>query len=200
MLHLSTVEPATLELLRTLQQLPVLSNTRLGGGTALALQMGHRKSIDLDFFGTIDEDPQDLVRALRTIGTLVTLKESKNIHIYVINGVKVDIVNYTYPWLDDAVCMNGICMASPKDIAAMKITAIVGRGTKKDFIDIYFLLKRYSLTKILSFYSTKYSDGSSFLAMKSLAYFDDAAVDPMPDMFSDISWDQVKESILSHLM
>lgn len=200
MLHLSTVEPATLELLRTLQQLPVLSNTRLVGGTALALQMGHRKSIDLDFFGTIDEDPQDLVKALRTIGTLVTLKESKNIHIYVINGVKVDIVNYTYPWLDDAVCMNGICMASPKDIAAMKITAIVGRGTKKDFIDMYFLLKRYSLTKILSFYSTKYSDGSSFLAMKSLAYFDDATVDPMPDMFSDISWDQVKESILSHLM
>lgn len=199
MLYLSTVESTTLELLRKLQQLPVLCNTRLVGGTALALQLGHRKSIDLDFFGRIDADSQELQEALRTIGTLTILSDFKNIHIYVLNDVKIDIVNYTYPWLDDAVCKDGIRLASPKDIAAMKITAVEGRGTKKDFVDIYFLLKRYSLKKLLDFYSRKYPDSSSFMAMKSLAYFEDAEEEPMPYMFVDVSWDEIKQNILSHL-
>ena len=199
MLHLSTVESTTLELLKKLQQLPVLCNTRLDGGTALALQLGHRKSIDLDFFGQINVNSQELREALQTLGMLTVLSDSKNIHIYVLNGVKIDIVNYTYPWIDDVVCKDGIRLASPKDIAAMKITAIEGRGTKKDFVDIYFLLKTYSLNNILDFYAQKYSDSSSFMAMKSLAYFEDAEEDPMPYMFVDVSWDEIKRSILSHL-
>ena len=199
MLYLSTVESTTLELLKRLQQLPVLSNTRLVGGTALALQLGHRKSIDLDFFGQINVNSQELREALQTLGMLTVLSDSKNIHIYVLNGVKIDIVNYTYPWIDDVVCKDGIRLASPKDIAAMKITAIEGRGTKKDFVDIYFLLKTYSLNNILDFYAQKYSDSSSFMAMKSLAYFEDAEEEPMPYMFVDVSWDEIKRSILSHL-
>ena len=175
MLHLSTVESTTLELLKKLQQLPVLCNTRLVGGTALALQLGHRKSVDLDFFGQINVDSQDLKEALRTLGTLTILNDSKNIHIYVLNEVKIDIVNYTYPWLDDVVYKDGIRLASPRDIAAMKITAIEGRGTQK------------------------YPDSSSFMAMKSLAYFEDAEEEPMPYMFVDVSWDEIKKSILSRL-
>ena len=89
-------------------------------------------------------------------------------------------MNYTYPWLDDVVYKDGIRLASPRDIAAMKITAIEGRGTKKDFVDIYFLLKKYSLKNLLDFYSQKYPDSSSFMAMKSLAYFEDAEEEPMP--------------------
>lgn len=199
MLHISTVEPSTLELLKKLQQLPILRDTRLVGGTALALQLGHRKSIDLDFFGQVDVSSQDLQEALRSIGTLTVLKESKNIHIYVLNGIKIDIVNYTYPWLDDVVCDNDIRLASPKDIAAMKITAIIGRGTRKDFADIYFLLRRYSLKFILDCYQRKYPDSSTFMAMKSLAYFDDAEEEPMPYMFADITWEEIKKSILKHL-
>lgn len=199
MLYLSTVEPTTLELLKRLQQLPILCNTRLVGGTALALQLGHRKSIDLDFFGRINADSQELQEALRTIGTLTILSESKNIHIYVLNEVKIDIVNYTYSWLDDVVYNDGIRLASPKDIAAMKITAIEGRGTKKDFVDIFFLLKQYSLKNILNFYSRKYPDSSSFMAMKSLAYFEDAEDEPMPYMLVDVSWSEIKRFILSHL-
>ena len=112
------------------------------------MQLGHRKSVDLDFFGQINVDSQDLKEALRTLGTLTVLNDSKNIHIYVLNEVKIDIVNYTYPWLDDVVYKDGIRLASPRDIAAMKITAIEGRGTKKDFVDIYFLLKKYSLKNL----------------------------------------------------
>lgn len=199
MLHLSTIEPSTLELLKKLQQLPELRKTRLVGGTALALQLGHRKSIDLDFFGTIDCDTQELVDAIKDVATLTILKESPHIHIYLIDGIKVDVVNYKYPWLDEVLLKQGIRMASFKDIAAMKITAIVGRGTKKDFIDIAFLLRRFSLDEILSFYSSKYNDGSIFMAMKSLAYFDDAENEPMPDMFVNQSWEQIKEYILSKI-
>lgn len=199
MLHLSTVEPGTLELLRKLQELPALKDTRLVGGTALALQYGHRKSIDLDFFGKVEVNSQKLIDELKTVGTLTILKDSAHIHIYVIDGIKVDIVDYTYPWIDSILCVKGIRMATPKDIAAMKITAIVGRGTKKDFIDIYFLLKHYSLEQILSFYSAKYAEASPFMAMKSLAYFDDAEPEPMPIMLINTTWEHIKEVVLANL-
>ena len=199
MLYLETVESSTLELLKKLQRLPVLEQTRLVGGTALALQLGHRKSIDLDFFGTVDCEAEYLREAIAGIASLSILKESPHIHIYIVDGIKVDIVNYKYPWLDDVVLEQGLRLASVSDIAAMKITAIIGRGTKKDFIDIAFLLHHFSLEEILHFYAAKYNDSSVFMAMKSLAYFDDAEADPMPDMFVNQSWQQVKAHILSKI-
>lgn len=199
MLYLETVESSTLELLKKLQQLPVLEQTRLVGGTALALQLGHRKSIDLDFFGTVDCEAEYLRESIAGIASLTILKESPHIHIYIVDGIKVDIVNYKYPWLDDVVVEQGLRLASVSDIAAMKITAIIGRGTKKDFIDIAFLLHHFSLEEILHFYAAKYNDSSVFMAMKSLAYFDDAEADPMPDMFVNQSWQQVKAYILSKI-
>ena len=199
MLYLETVESSTLELLKKLQRLPVLEQTRLVGGTALALQLGHRKSIDLDFFGTVDCEAEYLRESIAGIASLTILKESPHIHIYIVDGIKVDIVNYKYPWLDDVVLEQGLRLASVSDIAAMKITAIIGRGTKTDFIDIAFLLHHFSLEEILHFYAAKYNDSSVFMAMKSLAYFDDAEADPMPDMFVNQSWQQVKAHILSKI-
>ena len=199
MLYLETVESSTLELLKKLQRLPVLEQTRLVGGTALALQLGHRKSIDLDFFGTVDCEAEYLRESIAGIASLTILKESPHIHNYIVDGIKVDIVNYKYPWLDDVVLEQGLRLASVSDIAAMKITAIIGRGTKKDFIDIAFLLHHFSLEEILHFYAAKYNDSSVFMAMKSLAYFDDAEADPMPDMFVNQSWQQVKAYILSKI-
>lgn len=199
MLYLETVESSTLELLKKLQRLPVLEQTRLVGGTALALQLGHRKSIDLDFFGTVDCEAEYLRESIAGIASLTILKESPHIHIYIVDGIKVDIVNYKYPWLDDVVLEQGLRLASVSDIAAMKITAIIGRGTKKDFIDIAFLLHHFSLEEILHFYAAKYNDSSVFMAMKSLAYFDDAETDPTPDMFVNQSWQQVKAYILSKI-
>lgn len=199
MLYLETVESSTLELLKKLQRLPVLEQTRLVGGTALALQLGHRKSIDLDFFGTVDCEAEYLRESIAGIASLTILKESPHIHIYIVDGIKVDIVNYKYPWLDNVVVEQGLRLASVSDIAAMKITAIIGRGTKKDFIDIAFLLHHFSLEEILHFYAAKYNDSSVFMAMKSLAYFDDAEADPMPDMFVNQSWQQVKAHILSKI-
>lgn len=195
MLQYQTIYPATLQLLKDLQSLELLKECRLVGGTALALQLGHRRSVDLVFFGTVPQTPDELQDLLRENHDVTIVKESKNIHIYLIDGVKVDIVNYKYDWIDTPVEEDGIRLADVKDIAAMKVAAIIGRGTKKDFIDLYFLLKQYSLKELLELYLQKYPDGSLFIAIKSLSYFEDAEADPMPVMFEEVSWPDVKALI-----
>lgn len=196
MLSLQTVYPDTLELLNSIMQSPVLSEMRLVDGTSLALQYGHRRSVDLDFFGTLTCDVDELTEALREqVGQLTLLSASKTIRAYNIRNVKVDIVNYNYPWIEQAVEENGIRLASPKDIAAMKVNAVIGRGTKKDFVDIYYLLQHYSFEDLMRFYSEKYTDGSEYRALLSMTYFDDVDSQTMPYMFEDISWDVIKKRI-----
>lgn len=193
MLHYETIIPETHSLLEKLSALPVLEDARLVGGTALALQLGHRTSVDLDFFGRINADSEELREILREVGRVEVASVSKNINIFWINGVKVDMVNYPYPWLDLPIVEDGVRLASLNDIAAMKVSAIVNRGTKKDFIDLYTLLQHFALDEILDMYSRKYSDGSLFIVMKSLTYFDDAETDPMPNVLNDTTWETVKD-------
>ncbi len=90
-------------------------------------------------------------------------------------------------------------LATPPDIAAMKVNAIEGRGSKKDFIDLYYLLQHYTLAEILDFYKQKYPDHSVFRALMSMSYFDDADMQPTPRMFAGISWDEIKQTILENL-
>ena len=197
MLSYETVEPRTLELLKSLMQEPAFNDMRLVGGTALALQYGHRQSIDLDFFGDLTCELENTQEILSKYGKVTVLKETKNIRIYVVDNIKVDFVHYScYPWLEDAIFEDGIRLASPKDIAAMKINAIEGRGTRKDFVDVFFLLKHYSLQEILSFYKAKYPNYSDFRAMMSLTYFEDAEMQPMPKMFDNTSWPDMQKAII----
>lgn len=200
MLFYKAVYPKTLELLEELQQIDVFKDLRLVGGTALALQIGHRMSDDIDLFGLIKADKISIFEALKEIGNIATINNTENIHIYTINEIKVDIVNYPYPWLEGALKKNGLRIASLKDIAAMKLAAITGRGTKKDFIDIYFLLKQFSLDQLLSFYSQKYADGSFFQVLKSLSYFDDANQDIAPRMLIPVEWEKIKDVIKTALV
>ena len=132
---------------------------------------------------------------LREVGRVEVASVSKNINIFWVNGIKVDMVNYPYPWLDLPIEEDGVRLASLRDIAAMKVSAIVNRGTKKDFIDLYTLLQFFKLDDILDIYSRKYSDGSLFIVLKSLTYFDDAETDPMPNVLNDTTWETVKDSI-----
>ena len=197
MLSFQTIDPNTLELLKTLAQAPILSNMRLVGGTALALQYGHRRSVDLDFFGQTTESVEELSEALKEYtGGLTLLSASKTIRVYRIRDVKVDIVNYNYPWIDEALKEEGLMLASPKDIAAMKVNAVMGRGTKKDFIDIYFLLQHYSFEQLMRFYLEKYADGTVYRALMSMTYFGDADPQPMPYMFVNVTWESIKQKIL----
>jgi hypothetical protein len=198
MLHLETVAASTLELLVDLQGLDSLRETRLVGGTALSLQYGHRISVDLDLFGNaIEADFITIISEIKNKGYKIDIrKQSSNILISMIENIKVDIVNYPYPWIDTKICEENIVLASDKDIAAMKLSAITNRGTKKDFIDLFYLLKSYSLEQMLSFYSDKYSDNSVFMVLKSLTYFDDAEIEVSPNVFDlNISWTNIKNSI-----
>ncbi len=195
MLFYESIDTRTLELLKGLFALPVLGETRLVGGTSLALQIGHRKSIDIDLFGRIKDDEFALLEGLKKVGKVETLKKTSNIHIYTINGIKVDIVNYTYPWIDNLLIEEEQRLAGLKDIAAMKLSAITGRGTKKDFIDLYFLLQTFSLKEMIAFYNNKYDDGSEFLVLKSITYFADAEENESPVMLQPLSWNEVKTSI-----
>lgn len=197
MLSIQTIQPDTLELLKQLASKPELAHTRLVGGTALALQHGHRQSIDLDFFGTLPEDKDELIDMTKQFGNVIVTNKSKNVVQTRINNVKVDFVDYSrYTWIDEPIQGDGFFLASDKDIAAMKVNAIIGRGTRKDFIDLYVLLQHYSLSEIMDFYKLKYPEFSEYRALLSMTYFEDAEMQDMPKMFISASWDEMKKTIL----
>lgn len=197
MLSIQTVQPDTLELLKAISAQPEVKELRLVGGTALALQYGHRQSVDLDFFGKLPEDKDELVDVVRRVGDVTVLNRSKIILQMVVNQVKMDFVDYSrYPWIDEPILGDGFVLASDKDIAAMKINAIMGRGTRKDFIDLYVLLQHYSLTQIMDFYRQKYPEFSEYRALLSMTYFDDAEMQDMPLMFIKTPWESMKTSII----
>lgn len=196
MLYYETIHPNTLELLKKIQSLELFAETRLVGGTALALQIGHRKSVDLDFFGHMEASLEEIALEFSEFADVKPLSSSKAMRFLIVDGVKVDIVNYPYGWIDNPVIENGVILAGVKDIAPMKLSAITNRGTKKDFIDLYFLLRRYSLNDLINLYLTKYSDAQLFTVLKSLTYFDDAEIDPLPVMAEPVNWDEIKTAIV----
>lgn len=197
MLQRKSVEPELLELLKKLMSVEEFRDYILVGGTSLALQIGHRKSIDIDLFGACEIEESTFIDILKEIGSTVVLKKSKNILITSIKGIKVDFVNYQYPLIKPVLLEENIRLASKEDIAAMKLNAIAGRGSKKDFIDLYFLLKSFSLEEMIKFYLEKYSDGSEFMVRKSLAYFGDADKEDTPIIYDKIDWKEIKATLTS---
>lgn len=195
MLQHHTVEPGTLGLLKDIMAIPELIGFNLAGGTALALQIGHRKSIDLDFFGARPIDKDEIIGLLEPLGDLQLLQHTRNILILNINGVKVDFVNYKYPWMRAIQIVEDIRLASLPDIGAMKLGAIAGRGKKRDFTDLYFLLQQFTLSELLGFYREKYPDGNEFLVLRSLTFFEDAEEDQKLELFEKADWSEVKQTI-----
>ena len=197
MLHLETIEPATLELIRRLQALPMFAETRLVGGTALALQLGHRVSVDLDIFGKWNY-AEDMQAELSKVGHVE--KESGTpsgrMAFFYVDGIKVDCVAYDmYRWLEPPVEEEGVRLAGVKDIAAMKINAITNRGTRKDFVDMARLLDDYSIEDMFAWYRGKYPAANPALAMRSMSYFVDAETMPMPRMLISFDWEDAKDRI-----
>lgn len=200
MLYTETVRAELLEVLNFCMKNQNFEELRLVGGTALALQFGHRDSIDIDLFGTVDLEQNDLFTTFQNVSDDVQIiSKQKNINIFIIKTIKVDVVNYEYPWIKPEVISSDIRMAHPEDIAAMKINAIVGRGSKKDFIDLDLLLKQFSLKEILSFYKKKYNQVSEFMALKSLLYFADADIEATPKMHHAFDWEMTKNKIKSEV-
>lgn len=200
MLQTKTVEPLTLELLKDLMQREYLTKFTLVGGTALALQMGHRFSVDLDFFTVQDFDSKGLVDNLIQDYSLTVNTQMPQTLIGLLNGIKTDFIRFRHPFIRPLLTVDGIRMLSIEDIAPMKMDAIAGRGSKKDFFDLYFLVNLLGLDTILDLYHEKYAHDSIFHVIRSMAYFDDAEADPTPIVFDKtITWEKVKDGIKTAL-
>ncbi len=200
MLQFQTVESNTLELLRSLMQKEYLNSFVLVGGTALALQLGNRKSIDLDLFSNTDFSSNELLISLLDDYQIVVNNQLSQTLISTINEVEVDFIKFHYPFIRPIVIIENIRMASLEDIAAMKLDAITGRGSKKDFYDLFFLLKQYSIDELFSFYTEKYPHQTTFHVARSLTYFEDAEMQPNPVVFDKtITWELVKQKIISSI-
>lgn len=200
MLHKSPdiIAPETFSLIQELQSLPELKDFYLVGGTALALKLGHRNSIDIDLFTNFEFVPGDLAESLRDRGfdVIVTLLK-KNALLSVISNVKSDFIRHNYDLINSPIVEEGITYLSLEDIAAMKIHAITNSGKRlKDFVDLYFLLEHFSLNEIVGYYSRKYPDFNSMIALKAVNYFDDLdlAIEP-PRLVNPISLEDIKERL-----
>ena len=167
----------------------------LAGGTALALHLGHRYSEDLDFFTRKKFIAQDILQLIAEIGRFQTNRVGWQTILGKFEDVKLSLFYYKYPLLaKEKIVYKNAKLASLEDIAAMKIAAIADRGTKRDFIDLFFLTKSLSLKEMLKFYNRKYKNLASrqTYILKSLFYFVDAEKDPMPEMIEKINWQEVK--------
>jgi len=169
----------------------------LVGGTALALQVGHRKSIDLDWFSKKSFSVRQLKIKLKKIGKLKIIQEEEYTLNCVLDGVRLSFFRYPYKNISSLIKYENIKLASIKDIACMKIDAISSRGSKKDFIDLYFILKKFSLEELLKMFDKKYKgiEYNRLHILKSLSYFEEAEKDPMPIMLKGIKWSDVKDKI-----
>lgn len=178
MLQTGTVAQGTLRLLKSLEAEPVLASARLVGGTALSLQIGHRESDDLDLFST---EPMDMM-AIQSLlidkyGFSPSVIEEHTL-IGFVNGVKIDIIYHPFPWLEEAVIEDGMRLASVKDIAAMKMHAIINSGKRpKDFVDIAFLSTRFSYNEIKQLLLRRYPAYDPIMADKAIIYYGD--IDPL---------------------
>jgi len=176
-------------------------NFYLAGGTALALYLGHRTSLDYDFYTKKEFDSQKLIEEIKEkFKKLENISVEKNTLLIDINKVHFSFFHYQYKLLAKHQSFKTIKLASLKDIAAMKIIAIVQRGTKRDFIDIYFLLKKFSLKEIISWTLEKYTGYNQTHILKALIYFKDAENEKYKRLIKvfdkSVTWKKVKKNLL----
>ncbi len=174
---------------------PLVENFYLAGGTGLALHLGHRRSRDVDLFSYDAFDPESFVHTLQALPEFgVTSKAEGTLHC-LLRGVKVSLLAYPYPLLFPTERLGRLSVADVRDIACMKIAAIAGRATKRDFVDLYLVSRDLGLPPLLDLFRQKFAQANYSLPhiLKSLSYFEEADMDPMPDMLIDVSWTKVME-------
>ncbi|OQX78760.1 MAG: hypothetical protein B6D61_04755 [Bacteroidetes bacterium 4484_249] len=196
MLQYQAVEPATLELLKELMSKSYLDRFSLVGGTALALHLGHRISVDIDLFTLDDFNSDELLTDLSTdFNTIKPLVKTKNSLLLELDGIRTDLIKFNYPF-QKIIIKDDIRLLSLEDIAPMKLDAITGRGKKKDFFDLFYLLQNFTLPELLDLYQQKYHHSTLFHVIKSLTWFEDAEIDTEPLVIDkSVTWKIVKSKI-----
>lgn len=169
----------------------------LAGGTALALQMGHRDSVDFDFFTETDFDTQDIFEKINEVfknHKIQKIQDEKNTLTCILDDdIKISFFGYKYNLLNPLVEEEYIALASIEDIACMKLSAIVSRSVEKDYVDLYFILQQSNLSRLLELAKKKFPNLETNLILKSLVYFDDIKEEPI--LFKndkDVSFGEVK--------
>ena len=176
----------------------------LAGGTALALQIGHRTSVDFDFYSKESFNNLELLASLQEQISDLTVQsqEEKTLRVFS-QDTEVSFFVYPYPLIRPTVQFDQLKLASKEDIAAMKLIAIVQRGTQRDFVDIYFLLQEFSLRELLSFATQKFAGYQEMLFLKALVFFDDAE-NTVPQsgvrvLKPDYSWQKAKAYVIAEV-
>ena len=172
MLQLYTIHKETFSLLNTIVSHREMGSFSLAGGTALALHLGHRISVDLDFFTMNPFNTDELFDFLRDTFTVTNCSQAENsLSLYVeskTKNIKIDMIRHNYSLLFPIQEVNNIRLFSLEDIAAMKMNAVANRGCKKDFYDIHALLTRFSIIELLDFFEKKYQKKIVILLSKAL--------------------------------
>ena len=196
--HRRVIPASTEASLCALRDARLLDRFNLAGGTGLALQFGHRLSLDLDFFAKEQFDEEMLLQRVQALdGFALVAKAPHTLHATV-QETKVSFLGYAYPVLFPTNPFLEVAVADPRDIACMKVSAVAGRGTKRDFVDLYLCAKQYGLKEILRLFDQKFAQThySRIHILKSLTFFSDAEKDPMPHMLVPLDWDTVKQFFL----
>lgn len=196
MLHQSAVPVALLDVLESLREPLDHFHFALAGGTSLALRLGHRLSVDLDFFTTEAFEPAALAERLGLGPDAITAQAKGTLQVR-LQQIKVEFLKHAYPKLAEDQVLDGIRMWSLEDVIAMKLNAVSNRGSKKDFFDIATLLRECSLQEMLDLYQAKYQPASLLMVIRSLAWFDDADAEPDPISLRNDTWPVIKARIAS---
>lgn len=197
-----TVTPVMHEVLTFIGQCTFAPRFYLAGGTALALRFGHRRSVDLDFFSSVDEIGQHTRREILDALSILhpqALEDVEGNLLLVIRNMHVGFFGYSYPLLAPTDSVEGVSIAGIVDIGLMKLDALISRGSRKDFYDLYFILQQVPLDELLILGRTKYPYARDFelMAIESLVLFDNADRDVQPQLFTDIAWDHVKQFFIA---
>lgn len=173
--------------------LPV--GTYLAGGTAIALYLGHRRSQDLDFFSPTEFVETTWEQKLKSELGFKLLQRDWQTLIGTIDATKFSLFGYKQKLIGKKDRFHAVLVASLPDLAAMKLDTVIGRGTKRDLIDIYFLAQKFGLRKMFNYYQEKYGNLAEreLMIKKALVFFEEAEEDEMPDMLIEVSWEKVKK-------
>ncbi|TCD01297.1 nucleotidyl transferase AbiEii/AbiGii toxin family protein [Pedobacter psychroterrae] len=194
MLRKETVSQSTLELLTTLMKDPLLEDFFLVGGTALALQIGHRLSIDIDLFSKKPFDADQLLAEIEFRYPFQLNYQARHTLKGSIDGVQVDLITHNYPLVNDLLVVEDVRMASAEDIAAMKLNSISGNGTRlKDFIDVAYLSSSLSLSQMIDAFCEKYGNRNPAMLVKALDYHKDIDfLEPIQMLGSKYNWKSIE--------